>query len=411
MTVQQRLAAFASRVRAQQDAPSGQGFAIVDAPAVGSHGVAVRDGHALARALTELCPGDRERMPLFFDLETTGLSVDAPAFVIGLLGFDPHGEPWLKQLRLDGRAHEGALWRELHALVAAHAQRGRLVTYNGASFDRTIARLRLRRLGRWDDRVAALFDAHHVDLLPVCRRLWRATLPDHRLVTLERDVLRATRRDDPPGSEIARLGAAWIDGARDRSTSAGVDAVLRHNADDLLGLAALVHACARVLAAPRKLAEAIGAARQLQRTQRSLAALAVLRPWVARDPPKPAHAMSIDAAVMLAVLERRHGDRDRAHALWQLVRHAAPDHHEAVLALAKDFEHRLRSPARALAVLEAIAAEGSVAQRVARLTAKLGQPPSPAPAVDRPVDAARPALPGTWRARPRPPAPSARRLV
>ena len=409
MTVQQRLAAFASRAIGPREPASAAGFAVVDAPVVGSHGVAVHDGRALARALAELCPGDGARMPLFFDLETTGLSVDAPAFVIGLLGFDAHGVPWLKQLRLDGRAHEGALWRELHAIVSAYAQRGRLVTYNGASFDRTIARLRLRRLGRWDDRIAALFDVHHVDLLPVCRRLWRATLPDHRLVTLERDVLGATRHGDPPGSEIARLGAAWLDGARDRSTTSGVDAVLRHNADDLLGLAALVHACARVLVQPTKLAEAIGAARQLQRTRRSLDALAVLRRWVARDPPKRAHAISIDAATMLAVLERRHGDRDRAHALWQLVRHAAPDHRGAVLALAKDFEHRMRSPARALAVLQTI--PDPCAHRVARLTAKLGTPAPTCEPADLPVDAPRPALPGTWRARPCPPAPSARRLV
>lgn len=409
MTVQQRLAALASRAgdAARRDTPSAQGFAIVDAPSVGSHGVAVPAGHVLARALAEICPGDHERMPLFFDLETTGLSAAAPAFVIGLLGFDAGGVPWVKQLRLDGRAHEGALWRELHAIISVHAQRSRLVTYNGASFDRTIARLRLRRLGRWDERIATLFDAHHVDLLPVCRRLWRAVLPDHRLITLERDVLGATRRGDPPGSEIARLGAAWIDGARDRSTTSGVDAVLRHNADDLLGLAALVHACARLLVQPTKLAEAIGAARQLMCTHRSRDALAILRPWVARDPPKRAHTITIDAAVMLAVLERRHGDRDRAHALWQLVRHAEPDHRAAVLALAKDFEHRLRSPGRALEVLEPISEDHSVAPRVARLAAKLGQSPRPELA----PEPARPALPGTWRARAAPSAPSARRLV
>jgi RNase H-like protein len=402
MTMQRRLAAFAGRVGVQREAGSG-GVAIVDANPSGSHGVAVPPGDVLARGLAALCAGP-VRSPIFFDLETTGLSNDAPAFVIGVLGFDERGEPWLRQLRLDARAHEGALWRELHALLAAHASTGRLVTYNGASFDRTIARLRLRRIGRWDQRIAALFEAHHVDLLPICRRLWRA-LSDHRLCTLERSVLLAARHDDPPGSEIARLGSAWLDGARDPTTTRGIADVLRHNADDLVGLAALVHACARVLARPAALCDAIGAARQLQRTRRHADALAMLRPWVARELPRLDHALAIDAAVMLAVLERRLGDRERAHALWQLVRHAAPGHRAAVLALAKDYEHRLRAPANALAVLATI--PDPCAIRWARLCAKLGRDPaSPrdpsceGPRADR---SSTPAVPGSWRVRTEPP--------
>jgi uncharacterized protein YprB with RNaseH-like and TPR domain len=402
MTMQRRLAAFASR-RGAQPGAGGAGVAIVDAPAMGSHGVALPSGDVIARGLAALCAVP-VRSPIFFDLETTGLSNDAPAFVIGVLGFDDRGAPWLRQLRLDARDHEGTLWRELHALLVAHASTGRLVTYNGASFDRTIARLRLRRIGRWDERIAALFEVHHVDLLPICRRLWRA-LADHRLCTLERSVLGAARHDDPPGSDIARFGAAWLDGARDPTTSRGIAEVLRHNADDLVGLAALVPACARLLARPTALAEAIGAARQLQRTRRHDDALALLRPWVARELPRLGHALAIDAAVMLAVLERKLGDRERAHALWQLVRHAAPGHRAAVLALAKDYEHRLRSPAGALAMLATI--PDSCPHRWARLCAKLGRDPaSPGDPSFQPPRADRsstPAVPGSWRVRTEPP--------
>src|SRR5204863_4687768 len=127
VTMQRRLAAWGTRAPAPPAEPARVGFATIDAAAIASHGVALPGGVALGRALALLSPCERAASPLFFDLETTGLSLDAPAFVIGLLGFDDRGAPWLHQLRLDARADEGAMWRELHAVLSIHAGHSRLV--------------------------------------------------------------------------------------------------------------------------------------------------------------------------------------------------------------------------------------------------------------------------------------------
>lgn len=411
MTMHARLAAWATRAAAVPREPEGDGFARVEAAPRASYGVALPRACELRGALELLAPSPA-RTPLFFDLETTGLAHDAPAFVVGLLGFDADGTPWLRQLRLDARAREGAMWRALGELLRELAPHTRIVTYNGSSFDRSIARLKLRRIGGWDPRIAALFEAQHVDLLPICRRLWRdGALPDHRLVTLERTVLGGVRTDDPPGSEIARLGAEWLEGARDPATSSGLDAVLRHNGDDLCGLAALVLACARALVRPSSIAAAVGAARQLLCTARRSEAMVLLRPWCARELPDARRPATIDAALVLAQLERRIGEPERAHALWQAVARAVPGHPIAALALAKDFEHRLRAPAGALAVLATLA--DPCRRRWARLCAKLEIPeaperaaaPSQCVAVDRSARPAPPvampappvAMPGSWR--------------
>jgi uncharacterized protein YprB with RNaseH-like and TPR domain len=363
--------------------------------------------------------------PLVFDLETTGLGVDAVPFLVGLGGFHADGSAWVKQWQLGDLAGERAMWLSVLDALESVGHGAMLLTFNGASFDRTVVRLRLRRLGLWDDGLAARFGAAHFDLLPVCRRLWRDTLPDVRLVTLEREVLGARRVGDPSGAEIAEIGQRWIDGERDAELGAAMAAARRHNADDLLGLASLVEACAQAIDAPVDLAQALGVARHLERVDAPEGFVGLLEVW-RRDAIRD-RARGVELLLLVVRGLRRAGEHDEAHAILREICTHHPGHPEATRRLVIDLEHRLRRTDAALTWLRTM--DAPCPRRVARLTRKLAAaasaelPPAVAPPVaasagpvaqavvgvvtvdpgaSEPAPAAtptrvRPRVPGSWR--------------
>jgi uncharacterized protein YprB with RNaseH-like and TPR domain len=239
--------------------------------------------------LTPAAPGT----PMFFDLETTGLSGGAGtyAFLVGCGCFD--GDSFhTRQFFLRGFGGERAL---LHAVTAfLHSRDTRdplaaasrslpatpgtrdplptvhcppptahcppppalrppptLVTYNGKSFDLPLIETRYLM-----HRLASPFAGlPHLDLLFPARRLWRRRLArdgsnrralmaggvpaDDRascaLTVLEEDILGLMREDDVPGWEIPGRYFAY---AR-TGDARGLEAVLEHNRLDLVSLGAL----------------------------------------------------------------------------------------------------------------------------------------------------------------------------
>jgi len=136
---------------------------------------------------------------LCLDTETTGLGSAAGtvAFLIGLAWWE--GDRLrLLQLALPDHSEEGAL---LDALAAENPGNAWLVTYNGRSFDWPLLETRFR-MNR--DRPPAT--GGHLDLLLLVRRLFRHRLPDARLQTVERHLLRRhrartfRRRRSPPST-------------------------------------------------------------------------------------------------------------------------------------------------------------------------------------------------------------------
>jgi hypothetical protein len=363
-------------------------------------------------ALQSLVAADRVGAPpCVFDIETTGLGADTVPFLVGLGGFAADGTAWVRQWQLDDPDDERAMWISIVQALGELDPRAPMVTYNGASFDRTVARLRLRRLGLWNDALARRFFDAHVDLLPVCRRLWRGSLPDCRLLTLEREVLGTIRTDDPSGMEIAALGMRWIAGDRDATIVRGIAAVRRHNADDLLGLASLVEAAATALAEPGDLAQALGVMRHLARTPLAAEVLrirtvALLEAW--HDAALADVLHGVELLLAIARVLRRVGEVERAHEVLHGICTRHPGHREATTRLAIDCEHRLRRADLALAWLRTLAVPCPV--RLARLLDKQGRAAVPvagtaAPTSDTPPRAAalRPIadVPGSWRARAR----------
>jgi uncharacterized protein YprB with RNaseH-like and TPR domain len=177
---------------------------------------------------------------LFLDLETTGLAggTGTYAFLVGLGRITPEGFH-LRQHFLGDLAAE----RELLAALAPELEAAPLlVTYNGKLFDAPLleTRYRLARM-RWP-----LEERPHLDLLYPARRLWKLRCGSARLLDLEQMILGHARAEDVPGSLIPHLYFDYLRGGDARP----LEVVFRHNAEDLLTLAALAARLLTLAASP-----------------------------------------------------------------------------------------------------------------------------------------------------------------
>jgi uncharacterized protein YprB with RNaseH-like and TPR domain len=184
-------------------------------------------------ALAAICGAEAGAVDLqriaFLDTETTGLAGGAGtfAFLIGL-GRLRGDEFEVRQFFLRDFAEEASA---LHAVAAELAAADLLVTYNGKAYDEPLlaSRYVMARLRPPFGRLP------HLDLLHSARRLWKLRFDSCRLVELEAQILGHSRVGDVPGSAIPQL---YFDYLRTRRPGR-LAAVLRHNALDILSLAAL----------------------------------------------------------------------------------------------------------------------------------------------------------------------------
>jgi uncharacterized protein YprB with RNaseH-like and TPR domain len=171
---------------------------------------------------------------VFLDTETTGL-VGGAGTIVFLVGvgtfFEGHFR--LRQYFLRDPGEEAAF---LLALGEDLDQGEGLVSFNGRAFDVPLLEMRymlgLRRhwpLNTWPQ----------LDLLHVARRLWRRSLPDCTLGTIEREVLAVSRSEqDVPGAEIPGM---YLDYLRTGDAS-DMTRVIYHNAVDVLSLVVMASA-------------------------------------------------------------------------------------------------------------------------------------------------------------------------
>jgi uncharacterized protein YprB with RNaseH-like and TPR domain len=171
---------------------------------------------------------------LFLDTETTGLSggTGTYAFLIGIAWWDSGGLQ-VEQFLMRDFSEEHSVLLELSDRLA---ERPVLVTFNGKTFDWPL--LENRYTMTRSIRVPQL--AAHLDLLHPARAVWKLRLGTVRLVELERHVLDAKRlgwdrADDVPSNMIPQFYFDYLRGG----SVAPLAGVVRHNRNDLRGLAAL----------------------------------------------------------------------------------------------------------------------------------------------------------------------------
>lgn len=334
------------------------------------------------------------RSPIFFDLETTGLSGGAGTvpFLVGCGYFD--GAAFrTRQFFLQGFAAERAL---LHAVTAFLEGIPLLVTYNGRTFDVPVMETRwlFHRMPH------ALDGVPHLDMLPPSRRLWRESA-EHadtscRLVALEHLLCGVIRVGDVPGSEIPQRYFEYVRHGDGRL----LEPVLYHNRMDLLSLAALAARAQRLVRdgadAALEPAECLALGRFLERRGDRIEAERCYRRTI--DDIGSTGKQREDALHAYALLLRRSRRHREAAAVWQRLlaegigRTAAV--REAVEALAVHHEHRERDLARAKGLaLRALSTERdprrqeAVRYRLARLERKLARsrPPETQPSLIPPI--------------------------
>jgi uncharacterized protein YprB with RNaseH-like and TPR domain len=286
---------------------------------------------------------------LFLDTETTGLAggTGTYAFLIGLAWWDAGGLQ-VEQLLMRDFGEEHSI---LHQLTAHLAERPVLVTFNGKAFDWPLLENRFTMTRSIPiPRLAA-----HLDLLHPARALWKLRLGSVRLIELERQVLDATRLGWYREEQIisAMIPQLYFDYLRGGPV-APLAAVVRHNQNDLRGLAALVAKIDTLLAAEDRCPsefnglDLFGLSRFLQRrgdTDRAHTACAQALDFGLPAEFKP------QARRDLALFAKRRGDCRTAVALWQqLASEPTPDSRDSIHAceqLAIYYERRLKDFARA----------------------------------------------------------------
>ncbi len=306
-------------------------------PAGSVHGAAPLGGPGLHPLLRRQAgAGNPEGPVIYLDTETTGLSGGAGtfAFLVGVGRHDPGGFS-VRQLFLPGPEHEVS---QLRALAAIVHDASAVVTYNGSSFDLPLLRSRFA-LNRLDDPFRS---TAHLDLLTLARRLWRETLPDCSLGTVERHVLGARRgADDVPGFEVPARYIAWLRTHR----AEGLSGVLSHNVSDIVALTALRARFEDLIEQPEpSLAppELHGMGAWFERLgEPELALTRYLAAASGRQ----------QSAWQASLLLKRLGRLDEATALWRQL--GSRGHAAAWVELAKLQEHRHRDYAEALASVEA----------------------------------------------------------
>ena len=171
---------------------------------------------------------------LFLDTETTGLSggTGTYAFLIGIAWWDAGGLQ-VEQFLMRDFSEEHSVLLELSERLA---ERPVLVTFNGKTFDWPLLESRFTMTRS----IRAPQLAAHLDLLHPARAVWKLRLGSVRLIELEQQVLDARRlgwdrADDVPSNMIPQF---YFDYLRGRSV-APLAGVVRHNRNDLRGLAAL----------------------------------------------------------------------------------------------------------------------------------------------------------------------------
>ncbi|MFQ5750954.1 MAG: ribonuclease H-like domain-containing protein [bacterium] len=167
---------------------------------------------------------------LFIDTETTGLSGGSGicAFLIGV-GYFTENTFRLAQYFMNDFNNEYALLYDLNQFIANHQL---LVSYNGKCYD--IPLLESRNV--FNQLKTPLSQILHLDLLHAVRRLWKQSLPDCSLTTAERQLLRASRKGDVPGSLIPQI---YFDYLRNKDARA-LKPVFYHNQQDILTMVALI---------------------------------------------------------------------------------------------------------------------------------------------------------------------------
>lgn len=277
------------------------------------------------------------RRILYLDTETTGLGGSGTvAFLVGM-GFLTDGGFEVHQFLMRDYPEEPYLLRHVANGLGKFDV---LCTFNGTTFDVPLleSRFLMNRMDR------GCLELPHLDLLHMCRRLWKLRLGRCNLGRLEEVVLGKPRQDDLPGSEVPQRYFTYL---KTKQMSL-LDDILKHNAQDIASLCVLLNHMADLYLHPEKIRfseDVYSMGRALERIHRTENARHCYR--LARK-----GRMGDRAGAALAASYRRSGDREEAAEIWREMIRERRGGADPYVELAKYEEHIRRDPAAALKLTE-----------------------------------------------------------
>ena len=277
------------------------------------------------------------RKILYLDTETTGLGGSGTvAFLVGLgyltdNGFEVH------QFLMRDYPEEPYLLRHVAAGLGKFDV---LCTFNGTTFDVPLLEGRFL-MNRMDRDCLAM---PHLDLLHMCRRLWKLRLGRCNLGRLEEVILGKPRQDDLPGSEVPQRYFTYLKTGQ----MSLLDDILKHNAQDIASLCVLLNHMADLYLHPEKIRfseDVYSMGRALEKMNRTENARKCYR-LAGKG------RMGDLASSALAVSYRRTGEREEAAEIWRQMIREGRGGTGPYVELAKYEEHIRRDYAAALSLTE-----------------------------------------------------------
>ena len=277
------------------------------------------------------------RRILYLDTETTGLGGSGTvAFLVGLgyltnEGFEVH------QFLMRDYPEEPYL---LKHVAAGLGRFDVLCTFNGTTFDVPLleSRFLMNRMDR------SCLELPHLDLLHMCRRLWKLRLGRCNLGRLEEVILGKPREEDIPGSEVPQRYFTYLKTGQMEL----LDDILKHNAQDIASLCVLLNHMADLYLHPEKIRfseDVYSMGRALERVEKTEQARKCYR-LASRG------RMGDRASSALAVSYRRAGQREEAAEVWREMIRTGRGGAAPYIELAKYEEHIRRDLPAALRLTE-----------------------------------------------------------
>lgn len=283
------------------------------------------------------------RKTLFIDLETTGLSggTGTFAFLIGL-GHVELDQIVVRQYLLPDFQYE---WLMLKFIENNLENFENLVSFNGKSFDIPLLRNRFV-LNRME---TILDELPHIDILHASRRLWKRRLKTCDLQNLEYVILGQERLHDVPGEMVPQIYFEYI--RKRRAEILG--GVLEHNYHDIVNMVLLTIHIGQILNHPLTM---------LNNDLDILSLANYLYQKKFYEDAKPLFEymnenlqdseLKIESMYHLSMLLKKSGEVNESGKIFQNMLKLERNHPEAIIELAKYYEHKEKNYTGALELIE-----------------------------------------------------------
>lgn len=286
------------------------------------------------------------RRCLFLDTETTGLSGGAGtvAFLVGL-GFVQGEDFIVEQYLMRDYADEADM-------LAQIARRMRdfnsICTFNGNHFDLPLLQTRFTMCRMRDE----WRDLEPLDLLHPARRTWKLRIGSCRLSRIEELILGQGRGEDLPGADVPQRYFDYL-----KTGDADLlEAVVRHNRQDIVTLATLlVHLCGLYAHPERETdhTDAFSMGKALERQgelkpARELYKIAAIPPSAGSISAITGDQIAAQAEWRLYLLARKNHDLEAMRGILERMALRRQMREKIYIELAKLYEHGYRRPRRAL---------------------------------------------------------------